>query len=113
VNFALFASHATRVHVCIFDRSGTETARYPLPARSGDVWHGLVPPRKAGPGSLYAFSVEGPMAPEAGHRFDPAALLLDPCARSLSAAPPLRSRVIDGAFDWDGDRRRRRPGAIP
>ena len=36
-------------------------------------------------------------------------LLLDPHARALSRAEPLRSRVIDAAFDWEGDR----PPATP
>ncbi len=49
VNFALFSSHATRVELCIFDaESDAEIARYDLPGRTGDVWHGLVSPRRAG-----------------------------------------------------------------
>ena len=40
------------------------------------------------------------MEPENGHRFDATAALIDPYARALSAQSPLRSRVIDGAFDW-------------
>jgi glycogen operon protein len=51
----------------------------------------------------------GPNEPENGHRFDPAVMLLDPHARELSRAEPKRSRVIDGAFDWNGDR----PPATP
>jgi isoamylase len=105
VNFALFTSHATRVEVCLFDAdSGAETARHDLPARTGDVWHGLIPPRRAGPGTLYAFYVHGPNEPEKGHRFDATAALIDPFAHRLSPALPLRSVVIDGAFDWGGDR---------
>ena len=57
VNFAVFSSHATRVELCIFDAAdGAESARYELPARSGDVWHGLLTPRRAGPGTRYAFN---------------------------------------------------------
>jgi glycogen debranching enzyme len=84
-------------------------ARYDLPARTGDVWHGLLSARLAGPGTHYAFVAHGPNEPENGHRFDPAVMLLDPCARELSALEPKRSRVIDGAFDWNGDR----PPATP
>ncbi len=110
VNFALFSSHATRVEVCLFDaQSGAELARHDLPARSGNVWHGLVSPGRAGPGSSYAFFVHGPNEPEKGHRFDASVGLIDPYARELSNAAPLRSRVIDGKFDWGGDR----PPAIP
>jgi glycogen operon protein len=109
VNFALFSKNATRVEVCLFDANGSEVARCDLPARTGDVWHGLISPRHAGPGTHYAFCVHGPNEPQNGHRFDPTAALIDPYARALSLREPLRSRVIDGAFQWDGDR----PPAIP
>jgi isoamylase len=110
VNFALFSSNATRVEVCLFDAdSGAEVGRCDLPARTGDIWHGLLAPRRAGPGTHYAFCVHGPNEPEKGHRFDATAALIDPYARQLSRAAPLRSRVIDGGFHWGGDR----PPAIP
>jgi isoamylase len=110
VNFALFSSHASRVEVCIFDaESGAESARYDLPARSGNIWHGLLAPRRAHPGTHYAFCVHGPNQPENGHRFDPEMLLLDPHARAISMTQPFRSRVIDPDFDWNGDR----PPATP
>ena len=110
VNFALFSLNATRVEVCLFDASsGAETARYDLPGRTDDVWHGLLSPRRAGPGTHYAFCVHGPNDPQKGHRFDAAVPLIDPCARELSKRMPLRSRVIDPAFHWDGDR----PPTIP
>jgi isoamylase len=105
VNFAVFSSHATRVEVCLFDAvSGAELSRYDLPARTGDVWHGLLSARRAGPGAHYAFFVHGPHEPEKGQRFDPNIPLIDPYARELSAAAPLRSRVVDPNFDWNGDR---------
>jgi isoamylase len=110
VNFAIFSSHATRIELCIFDPgSGAESARYDLPARTGDIWHGLLSPRRAAPGTHYAFCVHGPNDPDRGHRFDSKDALLDPYARALSAGEPLRSRVIDGTFDWKGDR----PPATP
>jgi isoamylase len=110
VNFALFSRNATRVEVCLFDTgSGAQLVRYDLPARSGDIWHGLIAPSLAGPGTLYAFHVHGPQEPHNGHRFDAAAALIDPYARELSRSAPLRSRVIDPAFDWGDDR----PPALP
>jgi isoamylase len=110
VNFAVFSSHATRVELALFDAvSGAESVRYDLSARNGDVWHGFLPARHAGPGAHYAFYVHGPNDPERGHRFDPAVALIDPYARELSFTTPLRSRVVDGLFDWEGDR----PPAIP
>jgi isoamylase len=110
VNFAVFSSNATRVEVCLYDAtSGAETARFDLPGRTGDVWHGLVSPRRAGPGSHYAFRVHGPNEPQAGQRFDATVPLIDPYARELTTRLPLRSRVIDPAFDWDADR----PPTVP
>jgi isoamylase len=105
VNFALFSSNATRVEVSLFDaQSGAELERCDLPARTGDVWHGLISPRRACAGALYAFHVHGPNEPQKGHRFDATAALIDPYARELSRSVPLRSRVVDGAFDWGADR---------
>jgi glycogen operon protein len=110
VNFAVYSSHATRVELVIFHTaSGGEPARYDLPARTGDVWHGLLPADLAGPGTLYAFCAHGPNEPRSGQRFDPAVMLLDPHARALSTTEPHRSRVIEGSFDWSGDR----PPATP
>jgi isoamylase len=110
VNFALFSSHATRVEVALYDaQSGAEVARYDLPGRTGDVWHGLASPRRAGPGTHYAFHVHGPDQPEQGHRFNASCALIDPYARELSMSAPLRSRVIDRSFDWGADR----PPSIP
>jgi glycogen operon protein len=110
VNFAIFSSHATRIELGIFDASsGAELARHDLPARTGDVWHGFLPSRLAGPGAHYAFYLHGPNEPERGHRFDPATAVLDPFSRQLSVAAPLRSRVVDGNFDWGDDR----PPATP
>jgi isoamylase len=110
VNFAVYSSQATRVEVCLFDaQSGAEAARYDLPGRTGDVWHGLASPRRAGPGTHYAFCVHGPDDPQQGHRFDPRVALIDPYARELSLQPPLHSRVIDRDFEWGADR----PPATP
>ncbi len=110
VNFAIFSSHATRIEVALYDASsGAELSRHDLPARTGDIWHGLLAGRRAGPGTQYAFHVHGPNEPGEGHRFDPSIPLIDPYARQLSAGTQARSRVIDGRFDWAGDR----PPAVP
>ncbi len=110
VNFALFSSHATRVELALFDAdTGAETARCDLPGRTGDVWHGSMTARRAGPGTRYTFFVHGPNAPGEGHRFDPAKPLLDPYARDVAPGEPLRARVVDAQFAWGSDR----PCAIP
>ena len=110
VNFAVFSSNATRVEIALFDAaSGEELMRCDLPARSGDIWHGLIAPRHAGPGTHYAYFVHGPNEPEKGHRFDASVGLIDPYSRALSTGWPLRSRVSNDEFDWGGDR----PPATP
>lgn len=82
VNFALFSAHAEAVDLCLFDSHGVrETARLRLPVRTGDIWHGQV--NGVASGQLYGYRVHGPYEPEAGHRFNPNKLLLDPYARGL------------------------------
>ncbi|MBY7189188.1 glycogen debranching protein GlgX [Escherichia ruysiae] len=80
VNFTLFSAHAERVELCVFDAQGIEH-RYDLPGRSGDIWHGYLP--DARPGLRYGYRVHGPWQPAMGHRFNPAKLLIDPCARQI------------------------------
>jgi isoamylase len=82
VNFALFSAHAEKVELCLFDERGKgETARIPLPEFTHEIWHGYFPDVK--PGQLYGYRVHGPYEPEAGHRFNPHKLLIDPYARAL------------------------------
>ena len=126
VNFAVYSTNAERVELCLFDSSGAlEIARLPLPQRTGDIWHGFLPTPQGVAGLLYGYRVHGPYAPAAGHRFNPAKLLIDPCALALQgdfrwhpaikgavpgqdlqpdgadSAPFVpRSRVTDTSFDW-------------
>ncbi len=121
VNFTLFSHHAERVELCLFDEQGRET-RYTLSARTGDIWHGWLPDIQ--PGQLYGYRVHGPWQPRAGHRFNPAKLLVDPCARGVlgevpddecllcgdvdpdprdSAQLAPKSVVVNEAFDWEND----------
>jgi isoamylase len=87
VNFSLYSLNAERVELCLFDDDGTET-RVPLEQRTAHQWHGYLP--DARPGQCYGYRVFGPYDPEAGHRFNPAKLLIDPYAKA-----------IDGGVDWD------------
>ncbi|HET8616702.1 MAG TPA: glycogen debranching protein GlgX [Actinomycetales bacterium] len=86
-NFALFSEVAERVELCLVDDDGAET-RVDLPEVDGFVWHGFVPGLQ--PGHRYGFRVHGPYDPAAGHRCNPAKLLLDPYAKA-----------IDGQIDGD------------
>ena len=129
VNFAVFSAHARRIELCLFDAAGHETARLNLPSRTGDIWHGLLPAKFGGAGTLYGYRVHGPYQPGEGHRFNPAKLLVDPCATALEGSvtwdPALcgaepdsdwmpderdsapfvpKCRVVDPTFDWGGVR---------
>ena len=118
VNFAVFSAHATAMELCLYSDDGsTEMARLPLPARSGDVWHGHV--RGAAAGLVYGLRAHGPWLPQHGHRFNPRKLLLDPYARETvgalewsqalldpdadNGATALKARVVHDRFDWQGD----------
>lgn len=116
VNFALFSRHAERVTLVLFKEGRAEPiAEIPLNAKqnkTGDVWHIFV--HGLEPTVLYAYRVDGPFKPEAGHRFNGRALLLDPYAKALSGADKwgfsdstgrrLRlCRIVHEDFDWDGD----------
>ena len=83
VNFALFSAHATRVDLCLFDSA--DAARpsvcMPLPEQTNMVWHGYLPDIR--PGQLYGYRVHGPYDPAAGHRFNPAKVVIDPYAKSI------------------------------
>jgi isoamylase len=132
VNFALFSAHATKVELCLFDDSGeTELERIELPEYTDEVWHGYLP--AARPGTVYGYRVHGPYDPDAGHRFNPNKLVLDPYAKQLvgrlrwgpelfgyqldhadkdlsyderDSAPLMQKcRVIDPAFTWGAARK--------
>ena len=83
VNVAVFSAHATRIELCLFDAEGRrEIERIALPEFTHEVWHGYFPDLR--PGQLYGLRAHGPYAPEAGHRFNPHKLLLDPYARAYA-----------------------------
>jgi isoamylase len=82
-NFAVFSANATAVEVCLFaPLTGHEYARFMLPEYTDEVFHGYIPGLQ--PGAAYGFRVYGPYDPEAGHRFNPHKLLIDPYARALT-----------------------------
>jgi glycogen operon protein len=93
-NFAVYAPDADGIELCLFDESGDETVRIELPARTGGVWHGFVP--GIGAGQHYGFRAHGVYDAEAGFRFNPSKLLIDPYAQCLSG------QVIwcDAVFDF-------------
>jgi len=132
VNFALFSEFGERVELCLFDRpdARAESRRIELKERTDNVFHGYL--SDVQPGQLYGYRVHGPWAPEQGHRFNPAKVVLDPYAKAIGrttawademfgyrigngdadlvlderdSAPfaPLAA-VVDPAFTWGDDR---------
>ncbi|MBN2875227.1 MAG: glycogen debranching protein GlgX [Spirochaetales bacterium] len=137
VNFAVFSRHATCMRLCLFERADDAEPYFdhrldPVQNKTGDIWHIHVD--GIGPGTLYAWRVDGPFIPDRGFRFNPNKLLLDPYAKALSgnfewklsravgynpedpardlsfsidddaALVPKCVVVDDDAFDWEGDR---------
>ncbi len=88
-NFAIFSEHAEAVDLCLFDAEGNET-RIEMTQRRALNRHCYLP--DVGAGQRYGFRVHGAYAPLAGHRFNPAKLLIDPYAKA-----------IDGVVDWASD----------
>jgi isoamylase len=132
INFALFSEHATTVELCLFDDpdAPVESVRIPITDQTDQVWHCYIP--GARPGQLYGYRLHGPYDPDAGLRFNPHKLVVDPYAKALSgdirwddavygytigdpdedrsfdardSAPFMpRCVVIDPSFDWGDDR---------
>jgi len=131
VNFAVWSGAAEKIELCLFDAAGTrEVQRIALPAMTDGIWHGFVPALQAG--ARYGLRAHGRYDPQAGLRFNPHKLLLDPYARAIdrplhgaawqyayklghpdldrkldtadNAAAAAKCVVVDAAFDWGGDR---------
>ncbi len=83
-NFALFSEHAEAVELCLFDspEAATPAVVLPLEGYCEGVFHGFV--RGVGPGQVYGYRVDGPWAPELGHRFDSSKVVLDPYVRAVA-----------------------------
>jgi glycogen operon protein len=131
-NFAVYASKASKVELCLFHEphDPKETARIELREMTDEVWHVFLPDVK--PGQLYGYRVDGPWEPQNGARFNPHKVLIDPYARALMGnvkwAPEMfgypqdhpdkdlvrderdnaefipKSVVVDQTFHWDHDR---------
>ncbi|WP_022916200.1 glycogen debranching protein GlgX [Ruania albidiflava] len=126
-NFAIYSSVAEQVELCLLDDDGSEE-RIELTEMDADVWHAYLP--GVNPGQRYGYRVHGPHDPAAGHRCNPAKLLLDPYAKAIdgqidgdealfsyyfgdesgqlneadSATHTMTSVVTNPFFDWEHDR---------
>src|SRR5258705_14007288 len=94
VSFALFSQDADAVELCLFDTGDPtrEVARVALARGTDAVWRTRV--AGLGTGTLYGYRVHGPWAPTAGHRFNPAKLLIDPYARAITPLAAWDDRLL-------------------
>jgi isoamylase len=95
-NFAVASGIADAVTLSLFDDAGRET-QIPLRDYDAGVWHGFVP--GVGPGQAYGYRVTGPYDPARGLRCNPAKLLLDPYARTISGEVAFGPEVLGYAVD--------------
>jgi len=137
VNFAIFSAHAISVELCLFDSpdATAPSVSVTLPEHTDMVWHGYLPDVR--PGQLYGYRIYGPYDPNAGLRFNPNKVVLDPYAKSIgrsvrwddslfgytigdsredlsfdtrdNARFATLAAVIDPAFTWGDDRPPRTP----
>jgi glycogen operon protein len=128
VNFSLFSGNATGVELLLFAAHDAPQPFQTIPLdpyvhKTFHFWHVFV--RGLTAGAHYAYRVDGPDNPGAGHRFNPHKVLIDPYARGNTnslwsragacgprdnVATSMRSVVIDtSGYDWEGDRPLDRP----
>jgi glycogen operon protein len=124
VEFRIFSRHATRVWLMLFKspeaaKPDREIELDPVANRTGDIWHVAVPGAQAG--ECYLWRMDGPKGD--GFAYDPEQWLLDPFAEAVAGAPEWggaegvvpgkqikngalfpKGIIVDGEFDWDGDR---------
>ncbi|MBZ0284340.1 MAG: glycogen debranching protein GlgX [Anaerolineae bacterium] len=123
VNFCVFSKNCYSLELLLFDdvddRKPAQVIRLdPQHQRTFYYWHIFLPGIRSG--QLYAYRVDGPFAPESGHRFDGQKVLLDPYAKAVAVgknydrsaairpgdncAKAMKSVVVDPqAYDWEGD----------
>jgi len=123
VNFSVLSRHSQRLELCLFDAVDSAAPSRVLPLdpaqhQTFPYFHAFVP--GIGPGQIYGFRAHGGSSSQAGDRFDPDKLLIDPYGR-LVAVPPgydrdaarrpgdnarvaMKSVVVDmDGYDWQGD----------
>ena len=103
VEFALWAPRASRVEVALVDAAQNQTNVDLALDDDQGVWTAFVP--GIGVGQRYGYRVHGDWNPDAGERFNPAKLLLDPYARAITGYVDYRGPISDhtDASNFDRD----------
>ena len=100
VNVAIHSGTADAIVFCLFDAAGdVQTAAFRLPGRTGAVLHGHVGGVLAG--ARYGLRAHGPFDPQAGHRFNPSRLLVDPHALAIDRPFRLHPSMLPEDGDVD------------
>jgi isoamylase len=105
--FSVYAGHGDSVDLVLFEGADVHGGHrtVPLVDHAHGWWFGTV--EGVTPGQRYAVRASGPDDPALGLHYDPSTLLLDPYARAIDNQSV--GAVIRPEFDWEGDRRLRRP----
>lgn len=129
-NFAVYSADASGIDICLYEEGADEPYReIELPELTYGIWHGYVPDVQ--PGTRYGVRAHGAWEPDAGMRFNPHKVLLDPYAKAIDGdvvwddslfayamtdepdgremsdlpndASMPKGIVLDNTFDWEGD----------
>lgn len=118
INFSIFSRHATACTLVLFEKGQLNPLveiPFPNEFRIGHVFAMIVFDVDI-EAIEYGYRMDGPYAPEQGHRFDGAKILLDPYVKAVGGrdvwgqepnpADPLqhRGRLVYADFDWEDDR---------
>ncbi len=117
INFSVYTSAGTSCTLVLLSRSEKciiKEIKIPDHYRIGNVYSIVVFDLDY-EDIEYGYKIEGPYAPEDGHRFDSSKILMDPYARATSGREEWgvesnweiqyqhRSRISFDDFDWEGD----------
>ncbi len=91
-NFALYSRDAADVTLLLYNDHDFVNPLYQfrfdyLVNKTGRVWHSWLPLDHVPGATYYAYRIDGPRVPQAGLRFDPDKILLDPYAQAVFFPP--------------------------
>ena len=99
VRFGLWAPRATRVELALVALTDRVQTNFDMVRSEDGVWSVFV--RGVQPGQQYGYRVHGDWSPETGERFNPAKLLLDPYARSITGGVDYAGPILDHTAESD------------